>query len=379
MALRPVLYVIDNLEFGGGERGVLQLVRGRAAAGGRVGVAAHPGGVFEREVRAAGAAFLPLDLRRLHGLGAVPRLRRLVRAGGWALVHSQGARADVVTRLALAGLRGVRHVCTVQMPVEGFDVGRLRRALYLALDRWSARRVDRFLVVSEALRRLLVEARGIAPERVRLVYNGVELDAPLPAAAGRALRAALGLAAEAPVVGAVGRLVWQKGFEDLIAALPAVVRAVPGVRLLLVGDGPRRAALAAAAAAAGVADRVVLAGFRADVPAVLAAVDVLAVPSRREGFPMITLEALAAGTPVVATAIDGLLEQIEPERSGLLVPPGAPTALAAALVRVLTDRDLRARLAAEGRRRVAARFDVRATLAATWAVYRELLGEAGPA
>jgi glycosyltransferase involved in cell wall biosynthesis len=311
------------------------------------------------------------------GACAIARLRRLVRSSGAGLVHSQGARADFFARLALLGRPNVRLVSTVQMPVEGFDVSGPRRALYRLADRLGRHRVDRFIVVSEALRRRLIEGWRLEPARVSLVYNGVETDvAAPPAGAGPALRRQLGVPEAAPLIGAVGRLVEQKGFADLIAAMPEVMARIPDARLAIVGEGPLRPALAARARAAGMADRVVLAGFRSDVGGFLGALDVLAVPSLREGFPMVTLEAMALGVPIVATAVDGIVEQVTDGHEGLLVPPRDPAALARALITLLTDRALAARLGQAARRR-GAEFDVSRTLAATRRVYAELLAS-GP-
>ena len=265
-------------------------------------------------------------------------------------------------------------VSTVQMPAEGFEVGALRRAAYRAADRLGRGRVDRFIVVSEALRRRLVEGRGLWPWQVTLVPNGVEL-APPPAQAAT-LRRELDLPGGARLVGAAGRLVWQKGFGNLVVAMPDVIARVPDARLIIAGEGPLWRELEARAGAAGVAERVRLVGFQSDMPRFLTTLDVLVVPSVREGFPMITLEAMALGVPIVATAIDGIAEQITPDREGLLVAPGEPAALARAIVAVLEDRALAARLGAAGRRR-ANEFDLRRTLAATRRVYAELLGAPG--
>ncbi len=374
--LTPVLFVIDGLEYGGGERGFLQLIHDLAPDGWPVAAAAHPGGRFEAEVRAAGADFVPVAMRSRVAVGAIGRLRQLVRRGGVGLVHSQGARADFFARLAVLGLPNVRLVCTVQMPVEGFDAPALRRAVYRWLDRLGRHRVDRFIVVSEALRRRLIERWRLPPARVTLVYNGVQTDVATSAETALRVRQQLGVAADAPLVGAVGRLVEQKGFAGIVTAMPEVLARIPQARLVIVGEGPLRPALAAQARAAGVSDRVTLAGFRADVAGFLGAVDTLVVPSVREGFPMVTLEAMALGVPIVATAVDGIVEQITHGREGLLVPPGDRAALAGAIVTVLADRALASRLGQAGRRR-AAEFDVRRTLAETRRVYADLIAAAG--
>lgn len=376
MALTAILFVIDNLEFGGGERGVLQLVRALAADDWAVTVAAQPGGPFEAGVRGAGAAFVPTAMTSRAGLGTVARLRRLARAGGFAIVHSQGARADFLARLALMTVPGPRLISTVQMPVEGFDVSPLRRALYRVFDGLGRGRVDRFIVVSRALQRRLVEGRGLAAARVRLVPNGVETDRLTPAARGELAgpaRRELGVAGDGPLLGAAGRLVWQKGFGDLVAAMPHVLARLPAARLAIAGDGPLRDTLQTQARAAGVGDRVLLTGFRPDAARFLAALDVLVIPSVREGFPMATLEGMALGLPIVATAIEGIVEQIEADTEGLLVPPGDPAALGRAVARVLEDRGLAERLGQGARRRAVAAFDVGRMLGATCRVYAELL------
>lgn len=377
-----VLLVIDNLEFGGGERGFLQIVEALGVERWRVGVAAHPGGLLEERSRAAGAAFFPLPMASRVSPASVLRLRRIVRRSRFAIVHSQGARADFVARLACLGLPRVRQVCTVQMPVEGFDVPGPRRALYVALDRLTSRRVDRFIVVSRALERALVERRGVAPDRVRLIPNGVETAAYRPegetaTAARTRLLAALRLPGEARLVGAVGRLVWQKGFEDLIEAMAGVGRRGQPAHLVIAGEGRLRGTLEESARRHGLSAAVHLVGFRKDVREVLAAVDVVAVPSRREGLPMVTLEAMALAKPIVATAIEGIVEQMDDEREALLVPPGDPPALAEAILRLLADADLGRRLGEAARRKAVAAFDVSRTVAATRRLYAALLPEGG--
>jgi glycosyltransferase involved in cell wall biosynthesis len=339
-----------------------------------VTVATHPAGLFAARARAAGAEVVPLPVHARWDPRSVARLRRLGASGLFAVVHSQGARADFLARLALLGVDGVALVSTVQMPVDGFDVGPVRRRLYGALDGVGRGRVDRFVVVSAALHRRLVAGWRLPPERVRLIPNGVDVpdDVAADAADRAARRRSLGVDPAAPLVGAVGRLVWQKGFDTLVEAMPAVLARRPETRLVVVGDGPERGRLERLARDRGVAGAVAFAGFRADLPALLAAFDVLAAPSRREGAPLVTLEAMARGVPVVASAIPALAEQVRDGVEGLLVDADSPAALARALVRVLADRSLAARLGAAGRERVRADFDARDMVARTLALYEEV-------
>jgi glycosyltransferase involved in cell wall biosynthesis len=377
--LTSILFVIDNLEFGGGERGFLQMIRSLPGEGWTVSVAAHPGGLFEVQARAAGAEFVAMDMSSRAGVATIARLWRLVRSGRFAVVHSQGARADFFARMALWSVPGVRLVSTVQMPVDGFAVDRLRRGVYRFFDRLARPRVDRFIVVSQALRRRLVQSWGVPEARVALVHNGVETERLAPSENGedgRRLRREFGLPEHARLVGGVGRLVWQKGFEHLLAAMAGVLARVPEVWLAIVGEGPLRGELQARAESLGLTERTRFLGFRSDVPSLLRSLDVLAIPSLLEGFPMITLEAMALGVPIVATAIDGIVEQVDHEGQALLVPPGEPAALSRALVTLLEDAALARRLGGAARRRAVAAFDVSQAAAATRRVYEELVSGA---
>jgi glycosyltransferase involved in cell wall biosynthesis len=161
------------------------------------------------------------------------------------------------------------------------------------------------------------------------------------------------------VVGFLGSLNASKGVDTLIAASAQLAHKHP-VRLVVAGDGPLRAELDREASLSGVPIAVLGRLPAADVPRFLAAVDVLAVPSYDEGLPRVVLEAMAMGIPVVASSVGGIPEAIEHEKTGLLIPPSNPTALAKALARVLDDPALASRLGAAGRERVLAEFDARA-------------------
>jgi glycosyltransferase involved in cell wall biosynthesis len=187
-------------------------------------------------------------------------------------------------------------------------------------------------------------------------------------------RSRLGVPADAFVVAGVGRLVAVKGFDLLVAALPALSAAVPSARLVLVGDGPERAALGAQAAVLGVGDRISLTGPTSDIAACLAAADVLAAPSRNEGMGRALVEAMALGLPVIGAEVGGIPAVIADGETGCLVPPGDAAALAAALVELGRDAALRAKLGGAAAARAEA-FSSRVAHAAMRALYDELLRE----
>jgi glycosyltransferase involved in cell wall biosynthesis len=206
------------------------------------------------------------------------------------------------------------------------------------------------------------------------IYNGVDVKAfrsPGLAEQTRSLRHQLGLA-DRPVVTVVGRLRWEKGQATLVQAMSEVAREVPDAVLLVAGDGPDREVLGRQVAEAGLAGRTVWAGMRSaeQLPAFYGLSTVVAVPSVFEGFGLVAAEAMAAGTPVVASAVGGLREVVEDGVTGLLVPPGDAGALAAAVIRVLRDPALGEEMGQRGRDRVRALFSLERFEASTLAAYR---------
>jgi glycosyltransferase involved in cell wall biosynthesis len=329
-----VLHVIQELGYGGAERVVVSLVEGARRAGHEAAVVSA-GGPLEDGLDAP-AYRLPVLARRPWLLPAAARaVRRAAREFRPDVVHFHNPGMAAVG--ALATLRGRRPpgLVTVHgVPEE--DYASAARVLRLAGLPVVACGPD----VEQAL-------GGVAAT----IENAVP---PAPAPADRtALAAELGIAADTPLVVTVGRLTEQKNQALAVRALAAVPDAV----LLILGEGPLRDSIAAAARDAGVADRVVLGGVRPDAREVVGAADAFVLSSTWEGLPLAVLEALAAGTPVVATAVRGVRDLVQDDESALLVPPGAADALAAALRRVLDDRELAARLADGGRAVAAAHGD----------------------
>jgi glycosyltransferase involved in cell wall biosynthesis len=243
-------------------------------------------------------------------------------------------------------------------------------------DRLVSRLVDRVIAVSEAARAFLVSVKGYAPDKVVVVPNGRDLSVFRPGAGGEAVRKELAIDRGTPLVGVVGRLEEQKGHVYLLEAWPSVLAEFPDARLLVVGDGSLRAALERRASALGVGPSVIFTGFRADVPRVLDALDVLALPSLYEGMPLTAIEASAMAKPIVATAVDGTPEVIREGRTGRLVPPREPAALSRALRGMLRDTAAAQRMGAAGRDFVLGRFDLPRQVEATARVYREVAGVA---
>jgi glycosyltransferase involved in cell wall biosynthesis len=225
-----------------------------------------------------------------------------------------------------------------------------------------------------------VRERHVPAERVRLIWNGAPLDEFAPQGARRraAVRRELGLPDDAPVFGSIGRLNEQKGHRYLLDAAARVFASAPDARLVIAGDGDQEPALRAQAQALGIAPRVVFAGHRTDVPALLEGLDVFCISSTYEGTPLTLFEAMAAGKAIVSTAVDGCREVLEDGVTGRLVPPRDPAALAEAIGALLADPARRNALAGMARQ-ASARYDIRSCVAQMEQLYDEVLAERGSA
>lgn len=240
-----------------------------------------------------------------------------------------------------------------------------RRPFFSSLDA-----VDQLVTVSEAQKATYARI-GVPAESLVTVPNGVSARAPGP---GREeARRRLGLRPEQQVVMTVGRLAVMKGHRYLLECLPELRRRFPDVAVVVLGSGHLEGQLAQQAERLGVADVVLLPGHRDDARELLAAADVFVLPSLHEGMPMVILEAMDAGLPVVATSVIGTTEVVQDGRTGRLVPPADAGALGAALVEVLADDQLRARWARAGRRLHRDRFTSGRMAQETLAVYDAVL------
>jgi glycosyltransferase involved in cell wall biosynthesis len=237
--------------------------------------------------------------------------------------------------------------------------------------RLCARRARRIIAISGAVKRY-VESNGIAPAcKVDVIHYGLDLG-PGPAGAEE-IRRGWGVPADGMLIGTVARLVPQKALHVLLQAFRAFSeRTGTGARLAIVGRGPLESSLARQAERLGLGDKVIWAGFREDIPAVMAAFDVFALSSEYEGFGLVLLEAMAAGRPVVATRVSAIPEVVADGESGLLIPRGDVSAMADAFMR-LRDSGRRESMGEAGRKRMIGEFNQAAMAEKTLDLYRHAL------
>jgi len=305
---------------------------------------------------------------RVHCLGGPPgrlwpwRLRQLLAERRYDLVHSHMPVPAVAARLLSYGRRAPRLVHTEHNVWE-----RYRRPTRWA-NALTYRRNDAVVAVSRAVAGTIPASRRRPGEFVHVVHHGPDLGgAPSGPEARAAARRALGLPADAVVIGTVGNLTAKKDQAGLLTAFAELRREHPEAALVLIGAGPLEDQLRAQAG-----DGVVFAGSRPDVPALLPGLDVFTLSSRQEGLPVALMEAMTSGLPSVVTRVGGMPEVLDDGEQGYLVPPGDPSALAAALGRLTEDEGLRERLGAAARER-AKSFDVAGAQRSIERVYERVL------
>ncbi len=359
MGAVTLVHVAGSAEWAGGEVYLLQLAERLDRARFRLSVVCPAQGPLVGRLERLGVAatVIPME-ERLVDPRTLLALAHHLRRERPDVVQSHGARANFYSRVAARLARVPRHLSTVHNSLYDYPVSALRRGAYLALDRLTVAWTETIVCVAESLARDLIERSRVPARKVRVIPNGVDLARFDPARAdGERIRRAVRLGA-GPTLGIVGRMTPQKDHRTFLQGLAEVQRSVPEVRALIVGDGPLRKSLEAEAARLGVEGACRFTGVRDDIPDCLAAASVVVLSSVSEGFPFTVLEALAMTRPLVATAVNGVTEIVEPGLTGLLVPPRRPDLLAQAALDLLRDPERARALGAAGRKAVEARFPV---------------------
>jgi len=373
MTAAHALQLIDGLNIGGAEILLRELSVGLLRRGFRVSIGYSSSGPLVQELTSLG-----LPLTRL------PRLLRidpilfcgmvgLIRRESPQIVHTHLFKSDFHGRLA-ARIAGVPVVVSTLHSIDPWAQERSLGRLY----GWTAHFADRVIAVSEDVRRFHATYTGIPEEKLVTIENGVDIHrfAGLESAR-RSVRKELDIDNAALVFGVVGRLTPPKDHSTFLKAAALILQKAPQARFLLVGEGPLRKDLELQAQEIGLGNALIFTGLRKDIPAVLAAVDVLVFSSLWEGLPVALLEGMAAARPVVATAVGGIPEVVLPDKSAILVPPGDADALAQACLRLASDSATRHSMGQAGLERVVARYSIDAMIDRTAALYAKLLQERG--
>ena len=358
--------VVDSLEVGGAERHVVDLAVALSRREYEVTVACSVAGDLYKSLEEANVtvrSLLDQLVKRRVSAAYARALRRLAKDERFDLVHAHVYASAAAAAIATVGT-GVPLVVTEHTEA----VWRGRRARLVT--RWFCRRTSRVIAVSDAVKRRLVKQDDIPPGKIALIPNAVPAN-PDSGSGTPPLRDEL---RDRPLVGVLARLQPEKGVATFLKAGAHVANIVPQACFIVVGDGPLRTELEVLVRRLCIEQNVRFLGFRSDPRALIELLDVLVVPSLTEGAPLVVLEAMAAGVPIVASAVGGIPDQIRHEGEGLLVPPGDPEALGDAVLKLLRDPGLARRMGASGCRKSASVFSHATMVARTEEVYRAALG-----
>jgi glycosyltransferase involved in cell wall biosynthesis len=368
-----IVEMIDKPILGGGQTALLLLAENLDRDLFEVYVCSDGEGPLAEEARRKGLNFVSVPLDKDFGF----RSRREIASvlielkidvlhthGGVAGLHGRSAARRAGTPAIVHTLHGI-HYLHYRNP--------FLRWLYVFLERRYSRFTDRLVFVCQSdLRR--AKRHRLAPEgKMSVILNGLEVRPPPGPDVLARRRSELGRMPGQLVVGTVARLHRQKGIVHLLRAGELIFKAVPESGLVIVGDGPEAVKMRREAGRLGLRERCLFLGAQEDATTLMALFDVFVLPSLWEGLPFVLVEAAALGKPIVATAVDGVPEVLEDGRTGLLVPPGSPAALAEAIIRLLRDKSEAGRLADKARSLVPPRFPIRRMVEQTQNLYLELL------
>ncbi|MGA7764663.1 MAG: glycosyltransferase [Candidatus Sulfotelmatobacter sp.] len=372
-SLRKVFYLVDSLDVGGTESQAVELARRIPMAGYDVtlGCLRAQGPLLER---LQGTAVV---LREFHPTGGVDtlaglyqllRLSWFLRQEKFDIVHTHDLWSNLLG-VPAARLAGVRAIVSSRRDLAHFDWYQGKRRVWL-------RRIQNLsgavLTNATPIRDALIAEDGFAPEKLRVIHNGVDIEKFHASRDGRDhLFPGVG---DGKLIVLVGNMHTDvKGHPWLIASAPAVIREFPSTRFVLVGDGEQRASFEQQVAGLGLEQNFLFLGRRTDIPEILACCDIAVLPSRAEGLPNAVLEYMAAGLPTIVSRVGGNAELVEDREMGLLVPPADSQALSAALLKLLRDPGLARQMAQTGHEFTIRNFSFERLVRELDALYTELL------
>lgn len=346
---------INSMNFWrGGEAHVFMLCQQLMLAGISVVLACRDKSAINQKARAANIPVLTLPLRNALDIKSARAIANYCRDNSIDIIHAHTGRDYWLANLAKLFNPKVKVIITRH---------RLGPFKNTPLHRWAYKKVDRVIAVSQAVKNAITV---FPSEKITVIYNGIETEKFLAAPAGT-LRKELGLSATTRIVGMVGRVHPVKGHATFLRSIPEILAANPDTAFIIAGGGD-------ISTLQGMNGEVHFLGARSNIPEIMKDLNVLVMASQREAFGLVTVEAMAAGTPVVATNTGGTVEIITDGETGLLFPPGDPIKLAQAVIKVLTDDKLAERLK-QGGLSAAKRYNIRNMLTSTCSIYHEVLAK----
>jgi glycosyltransferase involved in cell wall biosynthesis len=372
--------IITRAFEGGVKAYLLALIEKLGKDGYRVYVAGPRGSVVEDLKKTPIITFsLEFDdrLALFEDWTASRKLAKIIRSEEIRLVHAHGYKAGWIAGLAARRAKTPLTLVTLHDYILNEGFGRMKHLYFDLTERFMPGMVDKIATVSMSLRKRVVEKGKVEGSKVIVIPAGVRALSSGASASRRILNVKdlLNLNTAAPLIVTVGHLTTQKGVKYLLTAATHVLREFPNAQFMVIGDGPQRHELEIMAEKFGIHKKVTFTGWRDDARDIMAAADVIVLPSMIEAMPYSLLEAMAAGKPIVSTQTGGIPEALIDRETGFLVPPKKPLAISQAIVYLLQNKDVAVQMGIAGKRRSEEQFDLKKTVLATLGVYAELFAE----
>lgn len=374
LAKIKILHVVRPAA-GGMKNHLLDLVRLTDQTRFDVTVVCPPDTSLFNDLAALGIKTIPIslvgELSPTKDYAVIKSLVKYLHTSGTTILHAHSSKGALVGRLAAALARTPVIVFTAHNSIFYEQWPGWKKKLFATVERFLARFTDRIITVSDALKQELIEREGLSSKQLTTIYNGIAVDKFAIKVDTIAVRRSMAIPELGPVIGTIARLAPQKGVSYFLKA--ASLLKEYQVNFMVVGDGPLREELEQEASELGLQNRVTFVGRRENIPEILATLDIFVLPSVTEGLPLTILEAMAAGKPVVATRVGGVPEAILEGKTGLVVPPRDPEALAVALAGLLGERERLIKMGNCGRKHVTERFAIQTMVDKTMELYHQLL------
>ncbi len=357
-----IMHLDTEVSWRGGEQQLMYLMQGLRQRNIISFLVCPPDSALFKEAIAQGISVFPLKMMGEWDIWAVQRLRRLIKHLKITILHCHSSHAHTIGLLATLGLDSCKLVVTRRVD---FPVG---KNLFSKLK--YKQHVDKYIAVSEGVKKVL-ELDGLEPDRITVVYDGIDTGHFQCRDEAKDLYDELGLDPSKPIIGNVAALAPHKDQQNLLQAAKMVLEQVPEAQFLIVGVGELDRELKQLANELGILDKIKFTGFREDVPQILTILDIFAVSSYLEGLGSSTLEAMAAGLPIVATQTGGIPEIVQNSINGILVPPRDSEALAWALMELLKDHKIQKKMG-QASLEMVQNFGVDKMVEGNIAVYKQL-------
>ena len=340
--------------------------------------ACAPGGSLINEVKREGIRFQSIKHFRqkislFNDCLALWELVRLMSQKKYDIIHTHNSKAGFIGRLAAK----ISRVPIIVHTIHGFAFHEYerppRRILFILLERFAARFSDRLITVSEPLKEWGLRLNIGKPNKYVTIYDGIEVEKFKVNINIDEKKRELEIKPGEKVIGVVAKLWEGKGHETILEAAPLVIKEIPAVKFLFVGEGYLRNRLETRVRESSLSDHVIFAGFRADIPEITTTFDIALLISLFEGMGRVLLEAMVLGKPVIATKVGGIVDVVRDGETGILIPPRDSGALAKAIITILKDERLARRMGEAGKRRIDERFTAQTMVEKISQVYEELI------